>query len=1586
MRRPLIPLCAWRPAIAGLALCALLPHAAQAQLNVAALNTPYTITFDATVAGVNNGAYTGAGFQAAPTAGQLNSNAWATTGMSDGALAFGGARTSGDNARGTNSAAGGTSTGGFYAFTAPNIGSSSFGIKPGSDDWTPGTVTLRLQNTTGAAITSLDVAYELWNNNSQARSNSFNFSWSTDDASYTTVPALNFTSPAASDGLGYVVVNRASTISGLNVANNAYIYLRWNGDDVGGSGSRDEFALDDISVTGFGAGGPNTSVQFATTSGSMAENGGSTSLILSITDPDALNATTVDVVLLSGNAARINNYTTQTVTFPAGSASDETVTITVTDNGDCDGNAPLSFQIQNITGGQGTAHIGANDGYALEVQDNEAPADPVTTAGTAVASDGFTANWNAVNGATNHYLDVYTASPTNEDDFNDGDFTGSPTWGGQTSNYAVLTNSTVPGGSAVTDGSYLGSNASSANTALLMPSSETAEWKFSLASPGFDPSGGNYFGVVLMASNIVSDISESFNGYYLKVGVNGAVDPVELWRSDGTTKTMVGSFPASPNFTGNALTNGIDARVTRSGSGVFELFTATGFTYAATPTTSAGTLTDNTYSSTSYFGAYTNFSSPSATRCVYLDNIVLGGTPVYVPDFENFDAGVATSAMITGLDPLTTYHYRVRSSGGCSTGNNSNVTDVTTLAGITPALVAGALGDHGAVCLGAEGGPLSFTLDGFNLTADDVTVGPLDGFSFSDTEFGTYSSAQSISQPGGSFSQTIWVKLTPVIEQSYNGDIPVGGGGAPGILVAASGSGINTAPTVTTGGVLAGGSDQAELGGTIDDAGCSAVTGYGIEYSTTENFTPGTGTQVPSTNESGGAYSSVITGLAPCTVYYYVAYATNNGGTAYGAESSFETDAIGAPVATAPGTIGQDSFTATWDAVSGAIGYRLDVSTSPTFGNTVAATDLFFSEYVEGGGSNKYVEVYNGTGAAVDLSQYELQLFSNGASSPTTTESLSGTLADGATVVYANASASAYGGAVITSSAVNFNGDDAFALYNTGTSTFADIIGKIGEDPGSSWTGTGGRSTADQTLVRNATVTAGVAAVPVAGFPTLDTEWAVFDQDDVTHLGAHTFDNLVPDLLPGYNDLAVAGTSQPVAGLNTSTTYYYRVRTESGACVSGNSNTMAATTLPCGGNSFVVAINTDGNADQLTWEVLDGSNVSIATGGPYTGQNNTLVTETVCLGSTPEVACYSFHLYDSFGDGLSGVGNWELRTLDGKVLLADDFATGYSSPSLPAASPGYGSHHSFCLPEGPANIAANECGIFNNAMLNKVYCNKVAGANQYQFELSDPDAGFVRRFTTSRNYMRFDELTANPPVPGVKYFVRVRSNVAGPVASAHWGSGCEMGLGIAETVTCSGLIPTPAYGHSCNEERVFNANTSYIYATPVVGADEYQFRIFNLDEGYDQTFTRSTYILQLKWTNLVAPPLLDGYTYNVEINVNVNGVYSGFCPSSCTITINNNPVLGGRLVQAMPAATLWPNPVRDGAVNLDITGLAEAGQQITVDVQDLFGKRVYTREFSTEGARFSTVLQLPGELATGVYLVAITAHGERTLQRLSIVR
>ncbi len=124
-----------------------------------------------------------------------------------------------------------------------------------------------------------------------------------------------------------------------------------------------------------------------------------------------------------------------------------------------------------------------------------------------------------------------------------------------------------------------------------------------------------------------------------------------------------------------------------------------------------------------------------------------------------------------------------------------------------------------------------------------------------------------------------------------------------------------------------------------------------------------------------------------------------------------------------------------------------DVTMNPA----VSTTDLIFSEYIEGSSNNKAIEIYNGTGADVDLSGYSVKLAPNGGDW-SNVENLTGTLAAGDVYVIANASADQIilDLADITSNVTYFNGDDALGLFKGADSI--DVIGVQGTDPGT-WPG-----------------------------------------------------------------------------------------------------------------------------------------------------------------------------------------------------------------------------------------------------------------------------------------------------------------------------------------------------------------------------------------------------------------------------------------------------------------------------------------------------------------------------------------------------
>lgn len=168
------------------------------------------------------------------------------------------------------------------------------------------------------------------------------------------------------------------------------------------------------------------------------------------------------------------------------------------------------------------------------------------------------------------------------------------------------------------------------------------------------------------------------------------------------------------------------------------------------------------------------------------------------------------------------------------------------------------------------------------------------------------------------------------------------------------------------------------------------------------------------------------------------------------------------------------------------------------------ASDLFFSEYAEGSSNNKYIEIYNGMGAAVDLTPYVVKLASNGGTWGNTYD-LSGMLDDGDVFVIANSQASAtiLAEADATSSVTYFNGDDALGLFKD--DVLIDVIGIQGEDPGSFWPVAGvSDGTKEHTLVRkpdNCSPT--TDWLLSAGTNADDSQWIVYPQDYWDNLGFH---------------------------------------------------------------------------------------------------------------------------------------------------------------------------------------------------------------------------------------------------------------------------------------------------------------------------------------------------------------------------------------------------------------------------------------------------------------------------------------------------
>jgi hypothetical protein len=162
----------------------------------------------------------------------------------------------------------------------------------------------------------------------------------------------------------------------------------------------------------------------------------------------------------------------------------------------------------------------------------------------------------------------------------------------------------------------------------------------------------------------------------------------------------------------------------------------------------------------------------------------------------------------------------------------------------------------------------------------------------------------------------------------------------------------------------------------------------------------------------------------------------------------------------------------------------------------LSGTGLIFSQYLEGStGTNKYVEITNIGTSDVDLSLCDVNVYSNGGTSPNRI-GLSGTLGSGEVHLVCNGSFAIGGTCGTTSGSLSFNGDDAVELVCDGT--VYDVIGQIGFDPGSEW-GTAPLTTKDSSLKRSCSVSAGDADGSDAFDPA--DEWELLAVDDASDMG-----------------------------------------------------------------------------------------------------------------------------------------------------------------------------------------------------------------------------------------------------------------------------------------------------------------------------------------------------------------------------------------------------------------------------------------------------------------------------------------------------
>jgi hypothetical protein len=422
-------------------------------------------------------------------------------------------------------------------------------------------------------------------------------------------------------------------------------------------------------------------------------------------------------------------------------------------------NSRSTTSVGGDRGGEGIIYVAAQDsptGNAMIVVGNEISSTvsvyslkniavttaPVATAASAPTATSFTANWNAVSGATGYVVEV------------------------STDNFTTFTSQNATGTSAIISG--LTANTSYAYRVRAVN-------QFGNSQPSNTITAGT-----TAAAPTISITLRTFEGFTLSWNAVAGATGYQLDISTDNFSTFVSGFNAlsvsgtSRVVTGLASNTSFSVRLRAvNANGVSaNSNVAAVTTFLNAPVAIAATnITNNSFTA--------NWNAVSGAIGYFLD--------VSTDNFATFVAGnesrstTSTNAVVSGLNANTSYSFRVRASNANGNSPNSNTISVSTLASTRIINISGSL-QFGDVIVGEAPNQKSVTIN--NTGNSDLSITGITtpaGYTATPTS-GTVA-------PGGSLN--VQVTFTPTVPQDYNGNFSVNSNSTSGTnTLAVTGRGV----------------------------------------------------------------------------------------------------------------------------------------------------------------------------------------------------------------------------------------------------------------------------------------------------------------------------------------------------------------------------------------------------------------------------------------------------------------------------------------------------------------------------------------------------------------------------------------------------------------------------------------------------------------------------------------------------------------------------------------------------------------------------------------------------------------------------